>query len=580
MRHPLGWTSIVFWLVLVLAPFQAAGDEARGKCVQVFHDRSPQASYTNGNEYSILLRNLLGHFPEYRQVSAAIEDYRKGQLDECEASFYIGSWFENAIPQAFLDDFATTRRNVAWLGYSIWKLGPEKMRALLGHEYSHLTTLDWNQRDAQGRPTFFKTIHYKGEQFRKYGEFSKQDPKVFHAAWEMSALKTVSPEAEVLATAEHNGNQQTLPYAIRMKNRFYFTDIPFSYLHESDRYLVFCDLLFDILGAKPRHEGKRPAVFRIEDVSSEVNRANLLALGRLLKEEKIPFHVALIPVFADPNEVSDVVTHGREFPLTNDLALVQTLGKLRDLGGKFIWHGVTHQHGSMKNPFTGMSGDDFEFWDVVNNKPFPEDSPHWLLNRLDRGWDILNRAGIHPKIWEVPHYQASALDYQLFARLFDWHIGRIIYFDQKTTGLPVTFSPRLRYAESGLASSAERKAQLGRVKVEYRGNPVGQFFPYEIYGDTYGQKLFPENLGNPSFSTEFGSKPRSIAEMLEDARRNLVIRDAWASFFFHPYIVSQHGLRIEDLTPESLEDSRKLVRGLKALGYRFVDLENFAKTLE
>lgn len=52
------------------------------------------------------------------------------------------------------------------------------------------------------------------------------------------------------------------PYVINKGNHFYMADIPVSYVHESDRYLVFADLLFDILDEKPRHL-KRPALVGI-----------------------------------------------------------------------------------------------------------------------------------------------------------------------------------------------------------------------------------------------------------------------------------------------------------------------------
>jgi hypothetical protein len=35
----------------------------------------------------------------------------------------------------------------------------------------------------------------------------------------------------------------------------------------------------------------------------------------------------------------------------------------------------------MKNPHTGVSGDDYEFWNIVDNAPVPEDSTAWALGR-------------------------------------------------------------------------------------------------------------------------------------------------------------------------------------------------------
>jgi hypothetical protein len=40
-----------------------------------------------------------------------------------------------------------------------------------------------------------------------------------------------------------------------------------------------------------------------------------------------------------------------------------------------VMHGFTHQYGKMKNPHTGVSGDDYEFWNIVDNTPSPRTPP-------------------------------------------------------------------------------------------------------------------------------------------------------------------------------------------------------------
>jgi len=39
----------------------------------------------------------------------------------------------------------------------------------------------------------------------------------------------------------------TFPWAVRSGNVTYIGEIPFAYMTEGDRYLIFCDLLFDAL---------------------------------------------------------------------------------------------------------------------------------------------------------------------------------------------------------------------------------------------------------------------------------------------------------------------------------------------
>jgi peptidoglycan/xylan/chitin deacetylase (PgdA/CDA1 family) len=56
--------------------------------------------------------------------------------------------------------------------------------------------------------------------------------------------------------------------------------------------------------------------------------------------------------------------------------------------------------------------------------------------------------------------------------------------------------------------------------------------------------------------------------MLEAARLNKVVRDAWASFFWHPVLIRT------ELGIHSLE---RLVDGVRAEGYEFVSLQDLRK---
>ncbi len=71
----------------------------------------------------------------------------------------------------------------------------------------------------------------------------------------------------------------SLPWAIRSANLTYLGEIPFPYMSETDRYLVFADLLFAAL-APTALPSKRAAV-RLEDVSPTSDPATLRAVRRL-----------------------------------------------------------------------------------------------------------------------------------------------------------------------------------------------------------------------------------------------------------------------------------------------------------
>jgi hypothetical protein len=200
-------------------------------------------------------------------------------------------------------------------------------------------------------------------------------------------------------------------------------------------------------------------------------------------------------------------------------------------GAQFVMHGYTHQYAAVANPFTAVSGDDYEFFrvtldaqtNIATYAAVPEDSTTWVQSRLTAGLREFTLNGLNPVAWEAPHYAASALDYRIFATNFPLTIQRVLYFDAS-------------------------------------GHNAGQFFPYTIERDVYGQKLLPENLGNVDPYGWHNYGPRLPADLIRAARKNRVLRDGWASCFFHPYL--------------DVSYLRELVTGIKALGYTFVPLND------
>jgi len=554
------------------------------QCVLIYFDLAEGKNYELGKIYSKYLQNLLGHFPELVQIISPIERYEAGEIEKCRSTIYLGSYFNNTIPDVFYSDFEKTQKNVAWVGYNIWNFNSDTLAAMFGHRYSHLTTLDTKNLNLEGNPSFYKYIEYKGEQFEKFAKWVvRKGENVFAAPFEQVVLTPSSDisnsHVQVLAYSRHEVTQDKIPYAIRSKNRFYIADIPFSYVHESDRYLVFADLLFDILNLPPRHK-ERLAVMRIEDVHPKVPLRNLLLLQNVFREEKVPLHIALIPLFYDPLYRYDRAANETFLPMTSVPQFMNWLVDVQKDNGVFIWHGVTHQYQNQMNPHSGYSSDDFEFWDAVKNIPVANDSVSFVLNRLDLGIDYLLKAGILPKVWLTPHYQASALDYHIFADVFEWNIGRAIYFLENPA--PLNQDPeilrKIKYSAPGGGDPKLRAEYFKDFKTDVHGEWFGQLYPYEIYGDIYGQRMFPEILGNPQpFTSDHVWYPRSLEDMIKDARRNLVIRDSWAASFFHPYILTDIGNGGVGEYPGDTAPLRNLLREMKALGYKFVNLEQFAE---
>lgn len=567
--------------LLVFALFFILSNLAQAECVNIFYDRGPTPDYWMGKTYANFTQNIIAHFPHLDQKLGAIEDYKSGQIEECKATIYIGSRFENAIPAQFFLDFKNTKKNVAWLGYSIWKFGAADLEQMFGFQYQRLTTLDFDKLDLTGQPGFFRRMQYKGEEFEKFGEFSTVDPGSYLAGFEMTALKeTIPGKSRWLATATHSATNEILPYAIRADNKFYFADVPFSFMHEADRYLIFADVIFDILNEKPRRTNKL-ALVRIEDVHPLTPLSYLYDIQDVLKQENVPMHVSLIPLFFDPLYRSERAPNEELVSMDRNTPFMQWMEEAKLSGAHFIWHGVTHQQGRKKNPHDGMSGSDFEFWDAVTQKPLTTDSANWLLNRMMDGMFTLHKAKVEILAWLTPHYQASSLDYIIFGKIFQWNVGRVIYYNFSANPLPTLKKESDLWIKN--ISNVDHRYRLNyfkdlSVNLEFE-KWNGQFFPYEIYGDIYGQRLIPENLGNSQpFKNAHVIRTRSVQQMVRDAKRNLVIRDSWASFFYHPFLLSSFEAGGRGYYPGDPAELQFLIREIKKLGYEFIDLKSFIET--
>jgi uncharacterized protein YdaL len=182
-----------------------------------------------------------------------------------------------------------------------------------------------------------------------------------------------------------------------------------------------------------------------------------------------------------------------------------------------------------------VSAEDYEFWrshigagnQVVLDGPVPEDSPAWAGDRLTAARAEWAAVGLPtPDIFEFPHYLASADDYRAISAMVVARYERANYFSGVLSGGAV--DPKL-YAS--------------------------QFFPYPVR-DVYGAAVIPETLGNVATQGYNQNESRLPRQMLDSARRQLVVRDGVASFFYHPFL----GLTY---LPE-------LVDGVQTLGYTFV----------
>jgi hypothetical protein len=151
----------------------------------------------------------------------------------------------------------------------------------------------------------------------------------------------------------------------------------------------------------------------------------------------------------------------------------------------------------------------YEFWDHDHNAPVSYDSAEWMRSQIVEGITDETALGLRPQIWETPHYSASPVDYGVVSEFF------------------------------GAAWELRR--------------PIG-WLPWVLKRDQYGAMLLPEDLGYVSLD-----RTKTVADQLARAKELLVCQTCIAAGFLHPSTVP-------------IEDVREYIKGLRDLGYVFVDL--------
>lgn len=309
----------------------------------------------------------------------------------------------------------------------------------------------------------------------------------------------------VLATTQNANRQKESPYLVRSGNFYYVADNPFELAElGTDRYIYFADILHDILGEN--HPASHKALIRIEDVNPMSNPEKLEEIADILSKRHIPFLVGVFPFYINPSQSLKV-------SLSDKQEVVDALHYMVSKGATIVMHGTTHQ-------YKGISGNDFEFWDESTNKPIKGETVSGIDRKIEDGIQELMKNGIYPLLWETPHYTASIQFYETIGKYFS-------------------------------------TAMETRLTVE--DFDCGQYFPYILYKDIYGQKIYPEDLGYVPLDASMEVEENYIKTLLNGAKTTMGVRDGFASCFFHPFI--------------NLDLLKELVDGMEALGYTYMDVK-------
>ncbi|MFV0465672.1 MAG: DUF2334 domain-containing protein [Lachnospiraceae bacterium] len=199
--------------------------------------------------------------------------------------------------------------------------------------------------------------------------------------------------------------------------------------------LFFCESLPEFLDQEPL-----PAMryLRLEDIHPKSDPDVLMEQAKYLKEQGIPYMVAVIPVYVD--------TAGNQTHLSDSLSLVKTLQYMQENGASLILHGYRHQYRSTE------TGEGFEFWDAQNDQPIVQDATSTVKNRSDftseesyqeyltqgmeyeryymeeaisDGIEELVTHELYPLAFEAPHYAISEEGYQILSEHFTSYTGRL-----------------------------------------------------------------------------------------------------------------------------------------------------------
>jgi uncharacterized protein YdaL len=508
--------------------------------------------------YAQMTANLLGHFVEVAVELKPVSAYRSGDLDAHDVTFYVGVVYDEPLNLAFREDFRTTSRRIVWIGQNLWQMerDPDQgFQERYGYEFLWIA-----QNEGEGADTtFFRTVHYKGEELVKWFHYDPALDEVENDP-DIGVIRVLDPASvEVLAEIEHSGTGERIPYVTRSGNLTYVADNPLTFQHEGDRYLAFTDLMHDFVGID--HDPTQYALFRLEDVHPWVNP---VALGQVIEVlDGRPWNMAVVPVFADPMGFYNDAQEWH-FDMNSERAepWLEQIQAARASGAEIVLHGLTHQFGRLPNPFNGVTGTDFEFWDAVKDKPIPGDSFDWAADRVDRGTAVLAEAGLSAWAFEVPHYQASMVDYFAINSRYPtvYHQGIYRDYDFELDGE--------RYDLNDVLSGETRDLDLSHADYRGLGTRIqSQIYPYVIERDVYGQRLIPENMRNvtPTEMVEDQTETWTIDDMLRVAANNRVNRCGFASFFYHPFIMER-----PDMADGGPEPLRRLVEGVEDLGYTFV----------
>jgi hypothetical protein len=285
------------------------------------------------------------------------------------------------------------------------------------------------------------------------------------------------------------------------------------------------------------------ALLRLEDIGpggyyeTAESQMKLRAVADYLYMQSVPFHVAVISRFVDPERGVDC-SIGNPYSAAS-VRFVQTLHTLCARGASLGMHGYTHQYDQ------SISGEGYEFAYSGCKKDCPPDDPRESLSsmihfqqsyayrRIHKASSAFQAAGLRPDWFETPHYAASEVQRKILEAC-------IWLFYEDNPDAPNSRQVTFRSSRSILE------------KTYYVPTPLGY-----IGGETVEHDV-----------------NRMISQVNHFGENDL------ASFFYHPFLEFPY-IHIRKYAPPYYEERsplKRLIHHMLSTGRRFVSIQDLIRS--
>lgn len=309
------------------------------------------------------------------------------------------------------------------------------------------TNLIEQMENYKGKVVFFGN---NVEQLKKRYDFvSTTGTETIHSvSIANSTIKSVIEETRSITKLIVGKNQtilafgdETKPLIIKDNNSYYVGTTIFH----NPVDMVIGEALYDVFEREPKDE--RVKYLRLEDIHPKTDVKNLKNIATYLKNQEIPYLMAVIPVYTSPSTKEEI-------RLSDVPELVEVLQYMQKNGASLILHGYKHQYRENE------TGEGFEFWDVENNRPVyqakedeivsatNEDEQvkledferEYFLHAIQNGVEEMVSHRLYPLAFEAPHYSMSQAGYEILSEYFSTYVGHLQITDQswKETYGPIT----------------------------------------------------------------------------------------------------------------------------------------------